>query len=65
MRTVGALKLPEEDAARYAAALKNYGLERSSAFLRRCAYGLIRHAEAGDELVLPIDFKVARSPKSH
>ena len=65
MRTVGALKLPEQDAARYAAALELYGLERSSAFLRRCAYALIKHAEAEDKLELPLDFKISKNPKPH
>jgi hypothetical protein len=64
MRTVGALKLPDEDAARYAASLENYGFERSSAFLRRCAYALMKHAETGEKLVIPLDFEVARNQKS-
>jgi len=65
MRTVGALKLPEQDAARYAAALELYGFERSSAFLRRCAYALMKHAEADEKLELPLDFKLSKTPRSH
>jgi hypothetical protein len=65
MRTVGGLKLTEEDARRYLEALATYGIERSSGFLRRCAYALIKHAEAGDELALPLDFKQSKNPKPH
>jgi hypothetical protein len=61
MRTVGNLKLPDEDAERYAAALEYYGFERSSAFLRRCAYALIQRAEAGDRLLSPLDFEIQQA----
>jgi hypothetical protein len=54
-----ACKVPKEDAKRYLAALEAYGLERSTMFLRRCVYQLIKHAEAGDKLQLPLDFVLA------
>jgi hypothetical protein len=57
--------LPNQDADRYLAALEAYGIERSGAFMRRCAYALIKHAEAGDELVLPLDFKPGCNHKTH
>jgi hypothetical protein len=65
MRSAGTLKLPAEDLERYKAALEYYEIERSGAFLRRCAYALIKHAEAGDELPAKLSFKHPKNPKSH
>ncbi len=58
-----ACKVPKEDAERYLAALETYGLERSTMFLRRCVYQLIKHAEAGDHLQLPLDFVLSNPLK--
>jgi hypothetical protein len=58
-----ACKVPQEDARRYLAALETYGLERSTMFLRRCVYQLIKHAEAGDKLQLPLDFVLSNETK--
>jgi hypothetical protein len=63
MRTV--LELPDELGEAYLKALEHYGLESSRMFLRRCALALVRHADAGDKLTLPLDFNVARNPKQH
>jgi hypothetical protein len=63
MRTVGSLKLPPEDVEKYKKALEHYDIERSSGFLRRCAYALIRHYEAGDELPSRLSFKIPKNPK--
>jgi hypothetical protein len=57
MRVIGSLRLPEADVARYQKALEVYDIERSSEFLRLCAYTLIKHAEAGDKLTLPWAFQ--------
>lgn len=65
MQTVGTLKLPEADAEQYKKALEHYEIERSSAFLRRCAYALIRHFKAGDDLSARLSFKIAKNPKHH
>ena len=64
MRT-GGFELSDEEAEDYLAALKNYGIERSNAFLRQCAFQLIKHSKAGDELTLPLDFKLSKNPKPH
>jgi hypothetical protein len=53
MRTIGNLKLPEEHVERFKAALERYETESIGFFLRRCAYMMIRHAEAGDILEAP------------
>ena len=58
-----ACKVPKEDAKRYLKALETYGLERSTMFLRRCVYQLIKHAEAGDKLELPLDFILSNETK--
>jgi hypothetical protein len=61
-----ACKVPKEDAKRYLRALETYGLERSTMFLRRCVYQLIKHAEAGDKLQLPLDFVLSnKKPAIH
>jgi hypothetical protein len=65
MRTLGILKLPDEDCDKFREALSAYGFEKSAAFLRRCAYALIKHHQAHEELAQPLAFKVANghSPK--
>lgn len=65
MQTAGTLKLPRTDAEDYKKALEFYDIERSGAFLRRCAYALIRHYKAGDELPARLSFKVPKNPKHH
>lgn len=64
MRTLGTLKLPEGDCARFRQALQAYGFEKSASFLRRCAYALIKHHKAHEELAQPLSFKVSHSPKN-
>ena len=63
VRSLGQLKLPEADAERFLDAIHAYGYERSVAFLRQCAYAMMRNHEAGTKLELPLDFKC--SPLSH
>lgn len=58
MRSLGTLKLPDEDADKFLKALEAYGQERSAAFLRRCAYALIRHHEAQEPLQIPLAFQL-------
>jgi len=60
MRSLGILKLPESDAQKYLDALEAYGHERSAAFLRRCAYALIRHHQQDEKLESPLSFKTSR-----
>ena len=64
MRTLGTLKLPEEDCQKFHQALAAYGFEKSAAFLRRCAYALVKHHQANDELAQPLSFKVSHSSQS-
>jgi hypothetical protein len=66
MRTVGTLKLPAADAENYRKALEYYDIERSSAFLRKCAYALITHWKTGDELPrTKLSFKTTKNPKHY
>jgi hypothetical protein len=61
MRVIGSLRLPEADVARYQKALEAYEIERSGEFLRLCAHTLIKHAEAGDKLIMPWAFKQSKA----
>jgi hypothetical protein len=55
---LGTLRLSDDDARRYKAALKFYGINESDTFLIQCAYALFLHAERGDDLLI----KDGRSP---
>jgi len=61
MRSLGTLKLPEEDVNDFQEALRAYGFDSSAGFLRRCAYALIRHNKSGDKLLQPTSFQIQRS----
>ena len=52
--SLGTLKLPSKDVERFSKALDFYGFERVSAFLRICAYELIRCEEEGHHLTRPL-----------
>lgn len=60
MRSLGTLKLPEEDAQQFLEAIHAYGYERSAAFLRRCAYAIIEAHQAGEHPTHPLAFRTAR-----
>lgn len=61
MRSLGTLKMPEEDVAEFQAALQAYDFESSATFLRRCAYALMKHHKAGETLLRPTAFRTERS----
>ena len=66
IETAGTLKLPPADAEDYRKALKYYDIDSSGAFLRKCAYALIRHMKAGDELPrTALRFKTTKNVKHH
>lgn len=64
MRTIGNLKLPEEHIARFRAALEHYEIESIGSFLRRCAYLITRHAEAGEVIEQPWSLRTVKADKS-
>jgi len=61
MRSLGTLKLREEDVNDFQEALQTYGFETAGLFLRRCAYALIKHNKEGDKLLQPTSFQIQRS----
>jgi hypothetical protein len=66
METAGTLKLPRTDAEEYRKALEHYDIDSSGAFLRKCAYALIRQMKAGDELPRTrLGFKTTRNIRHH
>jgi hypothetical protein len=66
METAGTLKLPRADAEDYREALEYYDIDSSGAFLRKCAYALIRQMKAGDELPRTrLSFKTTKNIKHH
>jgi hypothetical protein len=66
IETAGTLKLPPADAEDYRKALKHYDIDSSGAFLRKCAYALIRHMKAGDELPRTrLSFKTTKNIRHH
>jgi hypothetical protein len=66
METAGTLKLPRADAEEYRKALEHYDIDSSGAFLRKCAYALIRQMKAGDELPRTrLGFKTTRNVRHH
>jgi hypothetical protein len=50
MKVIGTLKLPQNDATKFLAALKFYTEGSISTFLRQCAYALIKHYQKKDVL---------------
>jgi hypothetical protein len=66
METAGTLKLPRADAEEYRKALEHFDIDSSGAFLRKCAYALIRQMKAGDELPRSrLSFKTTRNIRHH
>jgi len=63
MKTVGILKLPETDIAKFLEALGAYGEDKSAAFLRRCAYALIKHHQRNERLNTPLSFELGQQPR--
>ena len=60
LKSVATLKLPETDAEKFLKALQFYDQERSAAFLRRCAYALIKHHEKNEQLNTPLAFQLGQ-----
>jgi hypothetical protein len=66
IETAGTLKLPPADAEDYRKALKYYDIDSSGAFLRKCAYALIRQMKTGDELPRTrLSFKTTKNIRHH
>jgi hypothetical protein len=66
METAGTLKLSPADAEEYRKALEHYDIDSSGAFLRKCAFALIRQMKAGDELPRTrLGFKTTRNIRHH